>query len=199
MPRIVTRALVVGALLMPTTTAEATGTEYAFPIAGCDATYGRTHHDYPASDIFAAKRCAVVSVTGGVVDEVSRRDTWSAKRNDGATRGGLSVSVVGADGVRYYYSHLTAVHDDVRPGAAVHSGQRLGSVGTTGSARGTSPHLHFGLSWPTEPGAWWIRRGMVAPATYLDAWRADRNRSPAKEVEALRERRGDLPRCDAAC
>lgn len=170
-----------------------------FPIVGCKASYGRTHHDYPASDIFAAEGCDIVSVTSGVVDEVSRRDTWSSEENDGATRGGLSVSVVGDDGVRYYYSHFSTIAAEVEPGRRVTSGQLLGEVGTSGSARGTSPHLHFGLSWPTQKDEWWIRRGMLAPAPYLDAWRAGRDRSPAKEIEELREKRGDLSKCDAAC
>lgn len=173
--------------------------EFAFPIKGCSASYGRTHHNYPATDIFAKTGCAVVSVTSGVVDEVSRRDTWTARKNDGATRGGLAVSVVGDDGVRYYYSHLSVIAGAVRPGAVVSSGQRLGAVGTTGSAKGTSPHLHFGLSWPTKKGVWWIRRGMIAPAPYLDAWRAGRDRSPAKQVDRRRQQVGDLPRCEARC
>ncbi|MBA3745207.1 M23 family metallopeptidase [Sporichthya sp.] len=170
-----------------------------FPIAGCKASYGRTHHDYPASDIFADEGCSVVSVTSGLVDEVSRRDTWSSKENDGATRGGLSVSVVGQDGVRYYYSHLSVIAAGIEPGRSVISGQQLGEVGKTGSARSTSPHLHFGLSWPTPMGAWWIRRGMLAPAPYLDAWRSGRYRSPANEIESLRKKLGDSAKCEAAC
>lgn len=204
------RALILSATLALTgcaaAKADSGGSEAAsatfstvFPVEGCKAGYGRTHHDYPASDIFAAKGCAVVSVTAGVVDEVTRRDRWSPKENDGATRGGLSVSVIGEDGVRYYYSHLSKLAADIAPGVTVDAGERLGKVGRTGSARGTSPHLHFGLSWPTEPGAWWIRRGMLAPAPYLDDWRDGRDRSPAEAIRALREERGELPRCRAAC
>lgn len=171
----------------------------AFPIRGCKATYGRTHHDYPASDIFAASGCDVVSVTDGVVDEVSRKDVWTAEVNDGAARGGLSISVVGTDGVRYYYSHLSRIDAEVSPGATVRSGQRLGDVGDTGSAQGTSPHLHFGLSWPTSKGAWWVRRGVLPPAPYLDAWKAGTNSSPVKAITGLRRSKGELPKCQAAC
>lgn len=172
---------------------------HRFPITGCQTKYGRAHHGYPASDIFARKGCAVVSVTNGTVHEVARRDRWNPRINDGATRGGRFVSVIGDDGVRYYYSHLSAVARGIEPGRAVRAGQRLGSVGTSGSARGTDPHLHFGLSWPTRQGIWWVRRGQVAPAPYLDAWKEGRDTSPAPAVRTMRDRRGEVPRCSAEC
>jgi hypothetical protein len=185
----------------PTATPVATtATRYAFPIAGCRASYGRAHHDYPASDIFARTGCAFVSPVRGRVDEVTYVDLWSSRTNRGEDRGGISVSVVGVDGVRYYGSHLSRVAPGIRPGASVNAGTRLGDVGATGSARGTSPHLHFGISWPTRPGVWWVRRGMVAPPPYLDSWRAGGDRSPAPEVRDARARAGrDVPRCSVYC
>lgn len=194
-------AILLAGLLATTPTASVTddAPEYRFPISGCRAEYSHTHHGYPATDIFARKGCAVVSVTDGVVDELSRRDRWSPRRNAGATRGGKFVSIVGADGVRYYYSHLRSVAGAVEPGATVRAGQRIGTVGRSGSARGTSPHLHFGLSWPTRDGVWWVRRGQVPPAPYLDAWRDGRDRSPAPAVRKLREKHGEVPRCAAEC
>jgi peptidoglycan LD-endopeptidase LytH len=170
---------------------------YAFPVAGCRVSYGHSHHDYPATDVFAARGCRVVSPVSGVVDEVSTVDRWEPSVDDGATRGGLSFSVVGDDGVRYYGSHLSTVV--VRPGQRVRAGQLVGRVGTTGSARGTAPHLHLGLSWPTRHGVWWVRRGMVAPWPYLDSWRAGGARSPRAAVAAEHRRRGDVPPCTAAC
>jgi len=173
---------------------------YAFPIAGCAATYGRAHHDYPATDIFARVGCAFVAPVRGRVDEVTYTDRWSSTTNRGEDRGGLSVSIVGDDGVRYYGSHLSRIAAGIRPGARVEAGTRLGDVGTTGSARGTSPHLHLGLSWPTRPGVWWVRRGVVAPAPYLDAWRAGRDLSPAAEVRRARREAGtDVPPCEGYC
>lgn len=173
---------------------------YAFPVAGCRATYGRAHHDYPATDVFARRGCAFVSPVAGRVDEVSYRDRWDPATNRGADRGGLFVSVVGVDGVRYYGSHLAAVAPGIRPGARVRAGTRLGDVGTTGSARGTAPHLHLGLSWPTGPGVWWVRRGTVAPWPYLDAWRAGGHRSPAAAVARARRAAGEsAARCGSYC
>src|SRR4051812_5519311 len=153
---------------------------YRFPIAHCAASYGRTHHDYPATDIFAHKGCSFVAPIAGTVDEVSRHDRWSASADRGATRGGRSVSIVGTDGVRYYGSHLSRVARGIRPGVHVRRGQLLGLVGESGDA--SVPHLHFGVSWTTRDGIWWVRRGEVWPARFLDAWRQHDDKSPAHAV-----------------
>ena len=166
---------------------------YLFPVRGCEVNYARAHHDYAATDILSKAGCAFIAPIAGVIDEVSRVDTWSGKVNAGLTRGGLSVSLIGVDGVRYYGSHLLRVNKTIEPGVVVKAGQRLGSVGSTGSARGTSPHLHFGISWPTPPETWWVRRGVVHPWKYLDAWKAGKDKSPAKEVEAAKLKMGELP------
>jgi peptidoglycan LD-endopeptidase LytH len=175
----------------------ASAPRYVFPVQGCRVSYGRSHHDYPATDVFAARGCRVVSPVTGVVDEVSTVDRWSSRTNRGADRGGISFSVVGVDGVRYYGSHLTQVL--VRAGQRVVAGQQVGTVGSTGSARGIAPHLHLGISWPTRHGIWWVRRGEVYPWPYLDSWRAGGNRSPAPAVEAKHARLGDEPQCSTYC
>jgi peptidoglycan LD-endopeptidase LytH len=184
-----------------TTTARAAAPAgYRFPVAGCRARYGRSHHDYPAADMFANRGCAFVAPIAGRVDEVTRTDTWSPASNRGADRGGRSVSLVGVDGVRYYGSHLEAVAPGIVPGLRVRAGQPLGRIGNSGSARVTAPHLHFGISWPTRPGIWWVRRGMVPPAGYLDAWRTGDDLSPAGAVRAARAEAGrDVPACQAYC
>lgn len=168
---------------------------YVFPVADCPVNYARAHHDYPATDILAKKGCKVVAPTSGVVDEVNRIDRWSGKTNLGADRGGLSVSIIGDDGVRYYGSHLSSIVASVVPGLRVTAGQVLGKVGATGSARGTSPHLHFGISWPTpsQSEVWWVRRGMVLPWKYLDAWKNGKDLSPVKEVSAKLAKLGEIP------
>ena len=166
---------------------------YVFPIVGCDYTYAKAHHDYPATDVLAKAGCRYVAVTSGVIDEVNRIDSWSGKTNLGADRGGLYVSFIGTDGVRYYASHLRTIPQSIQPGVEVKAGRLLGTVGATGSARGTKPHIHFGLSWSTPPQTWWVRRGMVWPWKYLDAWRDGKDLSPTKEVEARRLKAGDIP------
>lgn len=154
-----------------------------YPLAaGAKSQYARSHHDYPAADIFTACGTTFVAPSAGRVDEVSLVDTWSSKVNDGATRGGLSVSVVGDDGVRYYGSHLRLVLPNIRAGSRVALGQPLGQVGDTGSAKGTGCHLHFGLSTPCGPGDWQRRRGQIWPQKYLDAWKVGRQLSAVTET-----------------
>lgn len=175
-------------------------TRYVFPVQGCPVFYGRSHHDYPATDIFAARGCLVVAPVAGRVDEVSTADRWNPRTNNGADRGGLSISIVGADGVRYYGSHLSTILDGVRPGVRLQQGEPLGRVGNSGDARGIATHLHFGISWPTAPDIWWLRRGEIYPWPYLDAWRGGHNVSPAAAVAAARATAGSIaPACRVDC
>jgi murein DD-endopeptidase MepM/ murein hydrolase activator NlpD len=168
---------------------------FIFPVADCEVNYARAHHDYAATDILAKKGCKFVSPVNGVVDEVNRTDLWSGKTNLGIDRGGLYVSIIGDDGVRYYGSHLSSVVASIQPGVVVKAGRVLGKIGSTGSARGTAPHLHFGISWPTptQPNVWWVRRGVVLPFKYLDAWKAGKDLSPVKEVAAAKLKYGEIP------
>ena len=164
---------------------------YTFPVAGCTVTYSKYHHDYPASDIFAKKGCAFVSPIAGVVDEVNTVDKWSGKTNLGADRGGLSISILGDDGLRYYGSHLSKIEPNIVPGYKVTTGEKLGEIGSSGSAKGTKPHLHFGISYPTEKGIWWVRRGVglekgkTSPWKYLQAWQVGKDLKPKLTVPAV--------------
>ena len=164
---------------------------YTFPVAGCTVTYSKYHHDYPAADIFGKKGCAFVSPIAGVVDEVNTVDKWSGKTNLGADRGGLSISILGDDGLRYYGSHLSKIEANIVPGYKVATGEKLGEIGSTGSARGTKPHLHFGISYPTEKGIWWVRRGVglekgkTSPWKYLQAWQVGKDLKPKVLIPAV--------------
>ena len=183
----------------PSTTAAPAPVRYRYPVAGCRATYGQ-HSGYPAADMFTGRGCAFVAPVAGRVDEVTRTDSWRQASDRGADRGGRSVSLVGVDGVRYYGSHLEAVAPGIAPGTRVRAGQPLGRIGNSGSARTTPVHLHFGISWPTRPGIWWVRRGMVPPQRYLDSWRDGGNLSPVRAVRAARKAAGaEVPECRARC
>nr|WP_239063167.1 peptidoglycan DD-metalloendopeptidase family protein [Streptomyces sp. SID13031] len=185
--------------VVPPVRVTSTATKYVFPVGGCRADASQSHHDYPASDIFADKGCRFVSPVDGRVDEVTRVDSWSSKTNVGEDRGGLSVSVVGVDGVRYYGSHLSAIGAEIKPGLAVRAGQTLGLTGKTGSAQATPPHLHFGISWPTPAGHWWIRRGAVPPQSFLNAWHGGRQLSPVALVAKTRRSYGVDRGCRSYC
>jgi len=179
-------------MLIPMSSASAAPI-YVFPVTGCEVNYARAHHDYAATDILTKAGCKFVAPINGVVDEVNRTDLWSGKTNLGIDRGGLYVSIIGEDGVRYYGSHLRSIPASIQPGVSVLAGRVLGAVGATGSARGTAPHLHFGISWPTTPDTWWVRRGEVLPWKYLDAWRKGKDLSPVKEVNARKLKVGEIP------
>jgi murein DD-endopeptidase MepM/ murein hydrolase activator NlpD len=84
-------------------------------------------------DIFAPRGRPVRAATEGIVLDV------------GSNRlGGQVVWVLGPGGQRHYYAHLDRF-SDVRRGQRVACGNVLGYVGTTGNARGTPPHLHYGI------------------------------------------------------
>lgn len=171
---------------LPTTTTTAAPTTttaavllHRFPVDPPSVTdYGPGHHDYPATDIFCPVGSTFVAVTDGTVDFVSDVDTWDPATDDPVVRGGLSVAIVGDDGVRYYGSHLSAVAPGIAAGVRVTAGQTLGSTGNSGNARNTDPHLHFGVSHPTTADDWAVRRGEVDTYPLLQAWERGENVTP---------------------
>ena len=167
-----------------------TNPRYVFPVQTGNVAYHPTHSAYPGTDIFANCGSPVVAVTDGVILEVSLVDRYSRSGPQGPYNGGLSVSVLGDDGVRYYGSHLSAVRSEIRAGVRVRAGQRVGSLGRTGNANNVC-HLHFGLSPKCKgTGDWWIRRGVVWPSPFLDSWRRKVNKSPAAKVTAWQKENG---------
>ncbi len=89
---------------------------------------GRTHHSI---DMAAPPGTPLVAVTDGTVT----RTTWNAL-------GGRTLYLRSADGrTDYYYAHLDSYAPGVTEHVVVRRGDRLGTVGSTGNARG--PHLHF--------------------------------------------------------
>lgn len=127
---------------------------YVFPVAG-PSRFGSEHHDYPATDIFAAMRTPVVACVRSEVLRVSPTERG---------KGGITITLRGEDGWRYYYAHLDAVDTRLRPGDVVERAAVIGLSGNSGNARSTPPHLHLGLS----------RDGSVAgelsPYPYLTSW-----------------------------
>ncbi|MFB9962021.1 M23 family metallopeptidase [Sinosporangium siamense] len=173
---------------------------YTFPVADCRTDYARELLVVPKSTIWANRGCAFVSPVDGVVHEVRKSDPWNPATDRGTAREGRFVSVIGKDGVRYLGGHLESVADGIRPGTKVKSGQELGRVGNSGDARRTATNLYFAISWKTGHRYWWIRRGMVNPWNYLDAWyNGNRTLSPQAETMALRKKKKVTPPCETRC
>ena len=91
---------------------------------------GRSHEGI---DIPARRGTPVLSVSHGVVSAVQEREL-----------GGNTVSVLGPGGYSHYYAHLDS-YGRYLPGDRVAEGDTLGYVGDTGNAKGTTPHLHYGI------------------------------------------------------
>jgi peptidoglycan LD-endopeptidase LytH len=85
-------------------------------------------------DIFAARGTPVRSTTRGVVLRVAERGL-----------GGRQAWVLGPGRQRHYYAHLDDWAPGLQAGDVVWPGTQLGTVGDTGNARGTAPHLHYGI------------------------------------------------------
>lgn len=176
--------------------AKAAKVTYAFPVIGANS-YAHEHHDYPATDIITKCGNKVVAATGGTIINVVAKDTWTAKRNLGATRGGLAVAILGDDGVRYYGSHMSVIDPSIRIGVRVKTGDTLGKTGDTGDA--SACHLHFGISPPCAKGSdWWNQRGTIWPWPYLDSWRKGGAKSPVAEIASWKAKNGcpTKPRTD---
>jgi len=97
---------------------------------GAARAHGRTHQGI---DIFAPRGTPVVSSTEGVISRVGINNL-----------GGKVVWVLGPGRQMHYYAHLDG-YADVARGDLVQPGTPVGYVGNTGNARGTPPHLHYGI------------------------------------------------------
>ena len=93
---------------------------------------GGRHHQ--GVDIFAKRGTTVRSSTPGLVVRIADFGI-----------GGKHVWVMGPAGERHYYAHLDGWTSGLARGMRVDVGTPLGVVGTTGNAKGTPPHLHYGI------------------------------------------------------
>lgn len=106
---------------------------------------GRRKHQ--GIDIKAGRGTAVLAIADGTVERV----------NNGGN-GGRQVWLRLPDSTLVFYAHL---HEQwVEPKERVYAGQAIGSVGNTGNARHTRPHLHFEIILPGK--------GEVDPARFLE-------------------------------
>ena len=114
----------------------------SFPVAGRDVSSVRSYFRDPRDggrrehhgvDIFAPRDTPVLAASSGLVTSV------------GTNRLGGNVVWVWDPARRQsqYYAHLS--RQSVNTGERVDAGDVIGYVGNTGNARGTPPHLHFGI------------------------------------------------------
>jgi murein DD-endopeptidase MepM/ murein hydrolase activator NlpD len=100
----------------------------------------RAHH---AIDILAPKGTPVLAAAAGTVEKQFESDL-----------GGHTLYIRTPDGgTVHYYAHLDTI--SVAEGAAVGQGQPIATVGTSGSADGGAPHLHFEAKRMAPGEGWW--------------------------------------------
>ncbi|MFW2334653.1 peptidoglycan DD-metalloendopeptidase family protein [Ilumatobacter sp.] len=109
----------VDVMICPIVGGSAYGNTWGAPRSG-----GRRHQGV---DMLAPTGTPLQAIVSGSVAHRSNR------------LGGITISLLGDNGNRYYYAHLVAYEG--LPGR-VEQGQVIGYVGDTGNATGT-PHLHF--------------------------------------------------------
>lgn len=97
---------------------------------------GRIHE---GQDVFAPRGTSMYSATYGYVLGTAT-----------TVIGGNIVYILGAGGRRYYYAHLDRIAEGLEPGTYVTPNTLIGTVGNTGNAITTPPHLHFGIYYGTE-------------------------------------------------
>ncbi len=113
-------------------------------------------------DIFAPEGTGVISSTAGIV-------LFSGVLE----RGGNAVLVLGPKWRLHYYAHLKEIK--ISAGRVVYSGKLLGTVGTTGNAKGKPAHLHYSISsllpipWRADDSKQgWKKIFYLDPAQYLE-------------------------------
>lgn len=83
-------------------------------------------------DIFAPRHTIVLSTTEGIVASVGDNRL-----------GGHAVWILGPGGQWHHYAHLESF-GDIRVGQRVPARFPVGTVGDSGNAKGTPPHLRYG-------------------------------------------------------
>lgn len=135
------RAAASGPLVCPVQGPVTFINDWGFPRSG-----GRTHQ---GNDLFAAVGTPLVATEAGTVLRVNRVDTYSGGGR--GSLGGKTVTFQTPAGISWYYAHLDQVAPHIEVGTTLAAGEQLGTVGNTGNARTTPPHLHIGRYLPDGP------------------------------------------------
>jgi hypothetical protein len=141
---------------------------YIFPVYGPTTFYdsygaageGSTYHH--GDDLFGELGQPILAAANGTVFSLG----WN--RADGNR-----LWLRDHQGNLFYYANLAAFSTNARNGSRVKAGEVVGFMGNTGSAEGTSTHLHFEVH-PVSL-IYLGYDGAVDPTTYLQSWRRLRN------------------------
>ncbi len=126
---------------------------------GAEREGGRRAHE--GVDIFAKKGTPLVAVTDGVITKVGTNNLGGNVVWLQDSKRGLSI----------YYAHLD--QQLVQSGQRVSRGDTIGTVGNSGNAKTTPPHLHFGIyTW---------NRGAIDPLPFIYRHNLDLPRIAAGE------------------
>lgn len=166
----------------PASTSVTAAPKYVFPFSRVSVTYTRDHLNYPATDVEGCY-AKVLAPTAGIIAQTRRKDTWDEKIDSPGTRGGLTITLIGDDTVRYYFAHLGRIKVSI--GQRVESGDWIGVIGSTGNARITRCHTHFGISRICPLAEISLLQGELWPWKYLNAWRQGIQLSPRKAKNNL--------------
>ena len=115
-------------------------------------------------DIFSQQDTPVLAPTQGFI-----------LYNGSLSLGGQVVYMLGPKWRFHYFAHLR--HDKKKRWGFVKAGEQIGRVGTTGNARGKSPHLHYSIKslfpyfWEYDPDSIlpWEHMFFLDPGQYLMA------------------------------
>ncbi len=125
-----------------------------WPVTGTKSTVGSVWGDerdagkrrHEGIDIFSARGTAVVAICDGYIQVLGNDDI-----------GGKNITLQPYEYEwNAYYAHLDQQY--VVAGQKVKKGQLIGTVGNTGNAKTTPPHLHFGI---------YTNNGAIDPLPYI--------------------------------
>lgn len=103
--------------------------DWGYPRSG-----GRSHQ---GNDIFANRGRPVIAIDDGTVVRMNANEASGGL-------GGLTLTYRTGDGSEWYNAHLEEVAPGLTVGSSVSAGEQIATVGNTGNARSTPPHLHLG-------------------------------------------------------
>ncbi|MGH7425320.1 MAG: M23 family metallopeptidase, partial [Candidatus Methylomirabilales bacterium] len=130
-------------------------------------------HLHQGLDLFARKGTPLVAAVDGVISQ--KVDVYPS---------GKGIEITDDEGTEYFYAHLASFARGLRAGDRVAVGDLIGTVGKSGNARTTKPHVHFEI----QPGG-----VPVPPKPIVDGWLED---AEERALELVRATTGTLPLLD---